>query len=346
MSFALPWTFARSCSSESSSLATSSRSISGAPGLSSSVVLIACTPSASPFRHDIPPQCGWSAWRLSACSGTSLSTFACVASRTTLGALPASQASIQRSTCRHQRSPGCRPRKRISGRGVPRSLPRSREYSRNSAVTRTQTRCATPCSPRVAQHPSRKKPVSGAKLHASSGPPRTFFSLDTSSFMISSGRRGRRPRAELARTPRKRRVEGEKAGRLAAQRQMKCISDVHARLDPPERNADCLLVLRPNARQRKYSAQRGKNFFACRIPDSQYPCQFQEHRDGDEHLLVGLEHGDRPAMLGRVVLEQEAGEKIGIDADHRRCRPERLVRSSSARTAFRIAASSSCGVIR
>src|SRR3990172_9061135 len=271
MSFSLPWTFARSFSSASSSLATSSRSISGAFCLSVSVVLMTCSPSTSPRWHHIRSQCRSSACRLSACSGTSLSTFACVASRTTLGARPASQASIQRSTCRHQRSP------------------------------------------RVAQHPSRKNPVSGAKLHASNGPPRTFFSLETSSFMIPSGRRGRRLRAEFTRTARKRRVEGEKAGRLAAQRQMKGIGDVHARLDPPERNADCLLVLQPHARQRKYSAQRGKNFFARRIPDSQYPCQFEEYRDGDEHLLVGFEHGERPAMLGRVIPEQKPGEKVGID---------------------------------
>jgi len=61
---------------------------------------------------------------LSAESGAYLSTFSCVASSTTRGAFPASQASTQRSTCRHQRSPGLRPRKRISGRGVTRSLPR------------------------------------------------------------------------------------------------------------------------------------------------------------------------------------------------------------------------------
>ena len=36
--------------------------------------------------------------------------------------MPASQASTQRKTCRHQRSPGFRPRKRSSGRGVLRSL--------------------------------------------------------------------------------------------------------------------------------------------------------------------------------------------------------------------------------
>jgi hypothetical protein len=72
------------------------------------------------------------------------------------GALPASQASIQRRTCRHQRSPCLSPRKRISGRGVTRSLPRATLNSRNSSVTCTQTRCATPSWSWVAQQPSRK----------------------------------------------------------------------------------------------------------------------------------------------------------------------------------------------
>jgi hypothetical protein len=58
-------------------------------------------------------------------------------------------------------SPGFRPRKRNSGRGVVRSLPRSNE-GRNSAVAFTHTRCATPGSSRVARQPSRKYPVSGA----------------------------------------------------------------------------------------------------------------------------------------------------------------------------------------
>src|SRR5438477_7699116 len=54
--------------------------------------------------------------------------------------MPALWASTQRSTWRHQRSPGSSPLKRISGRGVDRSLPRERLNSRNSAVALMQTR--------------------------------------------------------------------------------------------------------------------------------------------------------------------------------------------------------------
>src|SRR5437773_8904141 len=70
--------------------------------------------------------------------------------------MPALWASTQRSTWRHQRSPGSSPLKRISGRGVERSLPRERLNSRNSAVVLMQTRCATPSTSCVAQQPSRK----------------------------------------------------------------------------------------------------------------------------------------------------------------------------------------------
>src|SRR3954466_1388243 len=97
-----------------------------------------------------------SEWRLSAESGTYLRTFSWVPSSTTRGARPASQASTQRSTCRHQRSPCFRPRKRRSGRGVTRSLPFATLNSRNASVTCTHTRWATPSWSCVAQQPSRK----------------------------------------------------------------------------------------------------------------------------------------------------------------------------------------------
>src|SRR6185503_4761693 len=112
----------------------------------------ALAPKIIGFEHQLRSR----AWRLSAESGTYFSTFSCVASSTTRGARPASQASTQRSTCRHQRSPCFKPRKRISGRGVTRSLPFATLNWRNSSVTSTHTRWATPSCPCVAQQPSRK----------------------------------------------------------------------------------------------------------------------------------------------------------------------------------------------
>lgn len=98
-----------------------------------------------------------------------------VDSSTTGGALPASKASFQREAQRHQRSPGLKPGKSNSGRGVERSLPRDFEKARNSSVTWAQTTC-TPTSPRpVRQQPSRKKPVIGRVEHGSSTPPSTFL---------------------------------------------------------------------------------------------------------------------------------------------------------------------------
>ena len=79
----------------------------------------------------------------------------CVAASTTGGATPSSCACSQRSATTHQRSPGCRPGKRNSGRGVDRSLPTARWWARNSAVTTAQTVwLPTSCGPLV-QQPSR-----------------------------------------------------------------------------------------------------------------------------------------------------------------------------------------------
>ena len=64
------------------------------------------------------------AWACSTSSGTSSSTERWVLASTTFGAMPASSASTQRAAQRHQRSPGRRPGKPNSGRGVDRSLPR------------------------------------------------------------------------------------------------------------------------------------------------------------------------------------------------------------------------------
>ena len=88
-------------------------------------------------------------------SGTSCNTSRWVASRMTLGAIPASQASIQRNTCTHQRSPGCRPRKRNSGRGVMRSLPHSIWWFRNPTVSLAQITWLPASCSSVWQQPSR-----------------------------------------------------------------------------------------------------------------------------------------------------------------------------------------------
>ena len=98
-----------------------------------------------------------------------------VLARTTLGAAPASQASFQRRAQRHQRSPGLRPVKPNSGRGVERSLPRGAgEGEEGSSVTRTQTVWRPRSEGPVLQQPSRKKPVIGSKEQGFSGSPRTL----------------------------------------------------------------------------------------------------------------------------------------------------------------------------
>ena len=55
-----------------------------------------------------------------------------------LAAAPAAWARAQFTAVTHQRSPGTRPGKEYSGRGVDRSLPMLRWCSRNSAVTTAQ----------------------------------------------------------------------------------------------------------------------------------------------------------------------------------------------------------------
>ena len=79
---------------------------------------------------------------------------ACVASRTTGGATPASSASFQRSATTHQRSPGRSPGNIHCGCGVTRSLPRDTENSRNSSVMTAQMTW-NPGSLPVRQYPSR-----------------------------------------------------------------------------------------------------------------------------------------------------------------------------------------------
>jgi hypothetical protein len=97
-----------------------------------------------------------------------------VARKTTRGALPASSASCQRGAQRHQRSPGFRPRKPISGIGVERSLPRDLENPRNAAVMTAQTVWLPMSSRPVSQQPSRKNPVMGFVEQTSSWSPSTL----------------------------------------------------------------------------------------------------------------------------------------------------------------------------
>ena len=113
---------------------------------------------------------------VSASIGTTSSARTCVAPSTTGGATPASSASSQRDAQTHQRSPGCRPSKPHSGRGVERSFPAARLKARNSSVTTAQTVWLPRSSGPVAQQPSRKKPVSGAVEQGRSSPPTTFTS--------------------------------------------------------------------------------------------------------------------------------------------------------------------------
>ena len=79
-----------------------------------------------------------------------------VLSNTTGGAVPAASASAQRVAHRHQRSPGFKPLKRYSGRGVVKSFPRSLEKAKNSDVTLAQIRCEPVSDSSVLQQPSLK----------------------------------------------------------------------------------------------------------------------------------------------------------------------------------------------
>ena len=87
---------------------------------------------------------------------TNLRALAWVLSSITGGATPAASASAQRLAHRHQRSPGVKPLKRYSGRGVVRSLPRALENVKNSDVTRAQIRCEPVSVASVLQQPSLK----------------------------------------------------------------------------------------------------------------------------------------------------------------------------------------------
>ena len=93
----------------------------------------------------------------------------------TLGAYPASFASIHLSAHRHQASPGLNPGKLNSFLGVDKSLPFDFENSRNSSVIIAHTVCVPMSLFPVLQQPSRKNPVKGSTLHGTRSKPRTFF---------------------------------------------------------------------------------------------------------------------------------------------------------------------------
>ncbi len=76
---------------------------------------------------------------LSASSGTMSRARACVAARTTGAATPASYACNHRDATTHHLSPGRKPGKWYSGRGVVRSFPICRWCCRNSVVTTAHT---------------------------------------------------------------------------------------------------------------------------------------------------------------------------------------------------------------
>lgn len=74
-------------------------------------------------------------------SATNSSALMRVAARMTGGAHSASNASCQRVTHKHQRSPATSPGKPNSGTGVLRSFPRAKLNSRDSSVVIAQTMC-------------------------------------------------------------------------------------------------------------------------------------------------------------------------------------------------------------
>jgi hypothetical protein len=81
---------------------------------------------------------------------------------------------LQRATHKHQRSPGFRPEKTISGTGVLRSLPRDLLNASSSPVISAHIIWAPNSSGPVSQQPVRQNPLVGRMEHVSSFSPRTF----------------------------------------------------------------------------------------------------------------------------------------------------------------------------
>jgi hypothetical protein len=83
---------------------------------------------------------------------------------------------LQRAAHKHQRSPGFRPGKPISGTGVLRSLPRDLLNASISSVISAHIIWAPTSSGPVSQQPVRQNPLVGRMEHVSSFSPRTFRS--------------------------------------------------------------------------------------------------------------------------------------------------------------------------
>src|SRR5690606_2035351 len=98
----------------------------------------------------------------------------------------------QRVTQRHQKSPGCRPGKSSSGKGVIRSLPTFCEKLRNSDVICAHTVCCPRSVVAVWQKPLRKYPVIGSKQQLDKGSPNTFKRLRFGSGCIDIGTESKR----------------------------------------------------------------------------------------------------------------------------------------------------------
>ena len=117
-------------------------------------------------------------YRIACCCSTSRSinsnTDSSHASKTMGGATPASQACIQRSTHKHQKSPSLRPGKPNSGLGDVKSFPFSLVKDRNAFDIFAHTVCR-PLSRGVAwQNPSRRKPVFSLQLQTFNTDPTTL----------------------------------------------------------------------------------------------------------------------------------------------------------------------------
>ena len=104
---------------------------------------------------------------------TYLSAASFVASSTTLGATPASNASCHRSAHKHHLSPGRNPGNE-GRRGVIKSFPRLRVNVRNGSSITAATTCRPSSFASVRQYPSRNHPVRGDVPHGASAVPRTL----------------------------------------------------------------------------------------------------------------------------------------------------------------------------
>ena len=103
-----------------------------------------------------------------------------MASRSTGGAHPSSNACFQRLAHRHHLSPALSPGKLYSNLGVVKSLPALELNVRNASSTTTQTVCTPLSVLSVLQHPSLNQPVFGSSLHVFRAVPSTLIEGSTS----------------------------------------------------------------------------------------------------------------------------------------------------------------------